>query len=108
MDGARPMMEGEVLTRSAVLFRLASFIHADALWKALIDQVVVTPQGEFELVPTVGGQRILLGDGTALEERFAKLRLFYAHAMPMAGWRSHERIDLRFTDQVVITERTSP
>lgn len=93
--------------RSDELHRLALFLRADPLWSALIDQVVVGADGQMELVPTVGSQRILIGDGTALEARFAKLRLFYQHGMPKADWRRYKSIDLRFADQVVCTKRTN-
>lgn len=90
------------------IHRLALFIRDDPFWSALIDQVVVTPYGEFELVPKVGAQRILIGDGAQLEQRFDKLRTFYAKGMPHADWRRYARIDLRFADQIVCTQRTTP
>lgn len=93
--------------RSDDLYRLALFLRNDPFWSALIDQVVVSADGELELVPTIGGQRILIGDGSALEQRFAKLKLFYAEGIPKADWRRYSRIDLRFSDQVVCTKRNT-
>lgn len=93
--------------RSDDIHRLAQFIRRDALWNALIDQVVVNAEGGFELIPRVGAQRILIGDGTGLEQRFEKLRLFYREGMPKADWRRYARIDLRFADQIVCTKRNS-
>lgn len=90
------------------IHRLASHITADPFWNALIDQVVVTGEGEFELIPRVGGHRILLGDGAELAQRFEKLRIFYEKGIPQAGWRNYARIDLRYADQVVCTKRTTP
>ncbi|MBL0128344.1 MAG: hypothetical protein IPP83_13030 [Flavobacteriales bacterium] len=95
-------------TCSDEIHRIASFIRKDELWNALIDQLVVNADGEFELIPRVGAQRILIGDGSALEQRFAKLRLFYSEGMPKADWRRYARIDLRFADQIVCTKRNSP
>lgn len=94
--------------RSDDIHRLAMFINEDPLWCALIDQVVVTPQGEFELIPRIGPSRVLLGDGSALPERFGKLRIFYEKGIPKADWRRYGRIDLRFADQIVCTKRTTP
>ncbi len=51
----------------------------------MIDQVVVTSDSEFELIPRVGAQRILIGDGTALDQRFEKLRIFYEKGIPQVG-----------------------
>lgn len=93
--------------RSDDIHRLATFITADPFWNALIDQVVVTPDGGFELIPRIGAQRVLIGDGTALGERFAKLRVFYEKGIPRADWRRYSRIDLRFAGQVVCTKRTT-
>lgn len=93
-------------TRSAAIHRLAAYIGNDPAWSALIDQVVVDARGEFELVPRIGQMRIAIGNGEELDQRFAKLRGFYAKGIAQGGWRKYARIDLRFTDQVVATERT--
>ncbi|MEO8589726.1 MAG: hypothetical protein ABI432_10185 [Flavobacteriales bacterium] len=110
-NGVRSVYESDSVQhrfRSDDIHRLVLFIQKDPFWNALIDQVVVTANGDFELIPRVGGQRVLLGDGTALEQRFEKLRLFYEEGMPQASWRSYARIDLRFADQIVCTKRTTP
>lgn len=99
---------------SAAIHRLAEFIHADPLWRAMVDQIVIDAQGGYELVPTVGPTRIVLGradewpDEQALQQRFNKLKLFYEQGVPRAGWRRYARIDLRFGRQVVCTKRTQP
>ncbi|MCW5900252.1 MAG: hypothetical protein KIT10_13375 [Flavobacteriales bacterium] len=96
------------------IHRLALFIHARPLWKALIEQVVVDHEGVFELIPKVGGQRIVLGspaswpDEDALAERFTKLELFYREGIPRSDWRRYQRVDLRFAGQIVCTQRTTP
>ncbi|HRH69484.1 MAG: FtsQ-type POTRA domain-containing protein [Flavobacteriales bacterium] len=94
--------------RSDDIHRIASFIVGDPFWNALIDQVVVNTDGEYELIPRVGAQRVLIGDGTALDQRFEKLRIFYDKGIPKADWRRYARIDLRFADQIVCTKRTTP
>ena len=63
--------------------------------------------GDFELVPRIGQMRIAIGRGEQLDKRFAKLREFYTKGLPQGGWRKYSRIDLRFADQVVATERTT-
>ncbi len=90
------------------IHRLATFIAADPFWNAMIDQVVVTADNDFELIPRVGAQRVLIGDGSALEQRFNKLRIFYEKGIPRSDWRRYARIDLRYTDQIVCTKRTTP
>lgn len=91
------------LTRIDEIHRLALFIGADPLWNALIDHATVNAAGEFELIPRIGMQRIMIGDGGELETRFARLREFYTKGIVQAGWRRYARIDVRFADQVVCT-----
>ncbi len=94
--------------RSDDIHRVATFIRKDPFWNALVDQLVVNKDGDFEVIPRIGNHRVLIGDGSELEQRFAKLRLFYAKGMPLADWRRYDRIDLRFAEQVVCTKRTTP
>lgn len=94
--------------RSDDIHRIATFIRKDPFWNALVDQLVVNAEGEYEVIPKVGSHRVLIGDGSELDQRFAKLRLFYAKGMPLADWRRYDRIDLRFAEQVVCTKRTTP
>lgn len=87
------------------IHQLAVFIRNDPFWSALIDHVVVTSNGEFELVPRIGAQRILIGDGSSLEQRFQKLKVFYEKGMARADWRGYSHLDLRFADQIVCTKK---
>ncbi len=95
-------------THSDEVLQVARIITADPFWNALIDQLLVLPDGNIELLPRVGGQHVAIGDGTELERRLAKLRLFYQKGIPQTDWRRYARIDLRFADQVVCTKRTTP
>jgi cell division protein FtsQ len=95
-------------THSDEILALANTINADPFWNAMIDQVVVDANGDFELLPRVGGHRVAIGDGTDLERRLQKLRLFYEKGIPQADWRRYARIDVRFADQIVCTKRTTP
>jgi cell division protein FtsQ len=115
---AEPYREGEHLvnasdslnaaTRSDDILGLARTLSADPFWNALVDQVVVDANGDFELLPRIGGQRVAIGDGTDLERRLQKLRLFYEKGIPQTDWRRYARIDVRFADQIVCTKRTTP
>ncbi|MFT3884891.1 MAG: hypothetical protein QM724_05510 [Flavobacteriales bacterium] len=93
------------MTRSADIFAMARTITADPLWNALFEQAVVDVNGDMELIPRVGVQRVRIGDGTGLERRLTKLRTFYAQGIPQADWRRYSAIDLRFDDQIVCTKR---
>ncbi|MCB0790904.1 MAG: hypothetical protein H6595_04245 [Flavobacteriales bacterium] len=110
-DKVFDVLSGDSLVRGSNLdkvFRVARLVVDDTFWNALVDQIVVDMDGEVDLLPRVGAQRIRLGDGKHLEQRFAKLKLFYEKGMPRSDWRRYETIDLRFADQIVCTQRKTP
>ena len=54
---------------------------------AMIDQVDITPQRTFEMIPKFGNTIIVFGDGKNAEEKFEKLRIFYKTVIVKAGWQ---------------------
>lgn len=94
---------------SALLGDLVAVSHAvrsDDFRMAFIDQVDITPQGNFELVPKIGNGLVLLGKAENLEEKFHKLLLFYRKVVVEGqSWNRYSFVDLRFSDQVVARRR---
>jgi cell division protein FtsQ len=84
---------------------LASFIADDPFWNAQVEQVYVDRNGEFELVPRVGAQIILFGDGSRLSEKFFKLETMYREGFRQKGWNQYEIINLKYNNQVICTKR---
>jgi cell division protein FtsQ len=89
----------------AEILELAKFIDADPFWKSQIVQVYVNGKGEFELIPRVGSQIILFGDGEGMETKFFKLRTLYRQGFSQTGWNRYEIINLKYTNQVICTKR---
>jgi cell division protein FtsQ len=86
-------------------FSVASVIANDSFWSKMIDHAMVNRDGQFQLVPRVGGQRIIIGEPEKLQGDLAKLKTFYKEGMGQAGWRTYKKIDLRFVDQIVCTKK---
>jgi cell division protein FtsQ len=84
---------------------LANFIAGDPFWNAQIVQVYVNRKGEFELIPRVGSQIILFGDGSRLEDKFFKLGTLYREGFRQKGWNQYEMINLTYHNQVICTKR---
>ena len=84
---------------------LANKINQDDFWRSQFVQIYLTRQGRFELIPRVGGHLIVLGDISELDEKFHKLKTLYLKGLPLEGWNSYEKIDLRYKNQVVCTKR---
>ncbi len=85
----------------AALYEVSAFIAGDPFWKAFIDQIVVLPNGKFELIPKNGIHTIEFGDAQQMEEKFAKLRLFYRHGLSKVGWQHYKRVNVEFNQQIV-------
>lgn len=86
------------------VFTLASYIDQSPLWRSLIDQVVVTQRGHFELVPMNGAHVIEFGNLENMEEKFRKLDIFYRTGIRQMGWNHYSRINLMYNRQVVCTK----
>ena len=80
-------------------------IQKDSFHMAMIEQVDITPLRNFEMIPKIGNQLILFGDGTEVEEKFNKLKLFYREVMVKAGWNYYSTIDLTYRGQVVAKKK---
>ena len=76
-------------------------LQADSFLMAMVDQVDITPQGNFEMIPKIGNQTIVFGDATDAGEKFKKLKIFYKQVISVAGWSRYSVINLQYKDQVV-------
>lgn len=87
------------------VFELAQFIERDPFWSAQIQQAYVTPEGEFEMIPRVGGHTIIFGDLENKEGKFSKLRAFYRKGLKNTDWNIYKSINLKYKDQIVCTKK---
>ena len=76
-------------------------IQQDTFNMAMIDQVDITLQRNFEMMPKFGNTIIAFGDGKNALEKFSKLRLFYKQVMATAGWNKYSEINVQYSNQVV-------
>jgi cell division protein FtsQ len=83
------------------LLKIASYVDKQMFWKAQIEQIFVTRDNEFILIPKIGNHKILLGDANDLEIKFDKLFVFYKEGLSRVGWNKYATIDIRFDKQVV-------
>lgn len=76
-------------------------LQKDSFSMAMIDQVDITPQRVFEMIPKIGNQLIVFGDATDVETKLQKLKLFYKEIMVKAGWNNYSVINVQYKNQVV-------
>ena len=87
------------LLRSVLL--ISEQLQADSFLMAMVDQVDITPQQNFEMIPKIGNQTIVFGDATDAAEKFNKLKLFYRQVITTTGWNKYSVINLQYKNQVV-------
>lgn len=83
------------------LFRTALYIKSDTLWDNQIEQLYVDLKGDIEMVPRVGGHKIILGSADSLQIKFRNLLVFYKKAIPKVGWDTYKTINLKYANQIV-------
>ena len=98
--------EEKILSKSDSLLlkdvrKLSMLIQQDSFLMAMIDQVDITPNRGFEMIPKIGDQLIVFGDAGDAEQKFAKLQLFYKKVMLKYGWNRYSIISLQYKNQVV-------
>lgn len=87
------------------LYQLALYIGNNEFLSAQIEQIYVTENHEFELVPKVGRQLIVFGNIANMQLKFDKLIAFYQKGMKKAGWDTYKTINLKYNNQVVCTKK---
>jgi cell division protein FtsQ len=80
---------------------LSLAIQQDTFCMALIDQIDITPNRTFEMMPKIGNQVIVFGDASDVQEKFYKLKLFYKEVMTKTNWNKYSTINVQYKGQVV-------
>jgi cell division protein FtsQ len=98
---------GDTINKNVLrdIYILTKFIDGNEFLKALIEQIYVTEDYTFVLVPKMGPSTIMLGTIEDYEEKCKKLWVMYKKALPYGAWDKYASIDLQFKNQVVCTKK---
>lgn len=102
-----PIATGEIKEDFAKtdLYKFALFLSKDEFWNAQIEQIVVQPKDEVILITRIGNHEVLVGQLEDFEGKLARLKKFYADALPSTGWNRYTKLNLKYDKQVVGTIR---
>ncbi len=89
------------------LKKLIKNISADKLLKKHIIAIKKEQPNSFILLVNKGNYIIEFGELKNFEEKFEKLKLFYAQYLGKVGLDYYEKINLKFNNQIVATKRYS-
>lgn len=87
------------------LLEIAGYINTHVPWNRDIQQIHVKSPKHIELIPSVEGQTIVLGEPIDIEEKMQRLAAFYNECLNKAGWNKYSVINLNYADQVVCTRK---
>lgn len=76
-------------------------LQKDSFSMAMVEQVDITEQRMFDMIPKIGNQLIVFGDATGVDDKLQKLKLFYKEIMVKAGWNNYSVINVQYKNQVV-------
>jgi cell division protein FtsQ len=86
------------------IYPVAYHIAGDEFLRSFVDQVYVNESGELELVPKLGHQVIMMGDGQDAAEKLENLKMFYLRIMNKINWNTYKTINLKYKNQVVCSK----
>ena len=87
--------------------KLSLFIAENPFWSAEIEQIAITPNKHFEMVPVIGNHLIEFGDGNDYEKKFHRLFVFYKQVSAKSSFDKYSRIDVQYEGQIVGTKKGS-
>ena len=87
------------------LLALGAYLRAHEFWDEQVEQIVVRPNREVDLIMRVGDQVVHFGRIERVEEKFANLRAFYSTIMPQVGWHKYSEISVAYEGRVIARKR---
>lgn len=88
------------------VWKLAKYLDESTdRYSLLFDQIYLNCGGDLILQPKLGDYEIVVGDTSDLDDKFKRLKTFYAKGLPHAGYDSYSQVSLKYKGQVVCTKR---
>jgi cell division protein FtsQ len=84
---------------------LSQFINSNPFWMAQIDQIDISSNRTFNLIPKLGNQVIHFGNAENYEQKFSNLLCFYKQVLTKLGWAHYSELSVQFNGQVVAVRR---
>ena len=87
------------------LLPLIDYVEDDSLLHSLVTMYCVRDTNNIILVPNISGHVVNIGNIDDMENKFAKLKLFYSEVLPKRGWNTYDTISVKWNHQIVATRR---
>lgn len=87
------------------LLPLLDYVESDTLLRSLVTMYCVRDTNNILIVPEFSGHVVNIGNVNGLDNKFAKLKLFYREVLPKKGWNTYDTISVKWNHQIVATRR---
>ncbi len=87
--------------------QISLYMMKDTFWLAQVQQVVITGSNTFEMIPVIGNQTIVFGDGSDYEAKFHRLLLFYQQVAAKTGFDRYSAVNVAYAGQVIGVKKGS-
>ena len=92
-----------ILLNDLLLF--SNTIKTDSFFTAQIAQVNIGPNGDFQMVPSLGDHTVLIGSVDNLADKLNRLYTFYKKVWVQSGINAYQVLDCRFDGQIVALKK---
>ena len=84
---------------------LGNFLRNDTFWDGQVEQIVVKPNGEVDLIMRIGDQIVHFGKIEDVPIKFRNLYAFYTDIMPKVGWYKYSEISVAYDGRIICKRR---
>lgn len=102
---AEPASGTKAEAEVGMLLDVATYITGHPFWKHQVVQFYRTRNGDYEIIPRVGAHQIILGNLEGYDTKLRNLKLLYDQGLSRYGWNSYDRINLKYSNQVICKKR---
>jgi len=102
-----PVVQGHFTKRypATRLLPLIDYVERDSLLHSLVTMYQVRDTNNIIIVPSISGHVVNMGNTDGIDNKFAKLKLFYREVLPKRGWNTFDTISVKWNHQIVATRR---
>ena len=83
------------------VLEVVNFMENSRTWKDKIVQITVSDGGELTLVPRTGKEKFHFGQPEKIEEKFAKMEMYYSCILPEKGADAYRSVNVEYEGQIV-------
>lgn len=98
-----PLLKQNNIDKQVLLdvVQISDAVLRDTFWRAACTQLDIRSNGEIQMIPAMGNQVIRLGNADAIENKLARLTLFYQQGYNTIRWSLYDELDARFAGQII-------